>query len=597
MKQQQKQVRLAVLDYDKCSPQKCGGWLCIRKCPVNLTGKDCILKDEKNELKPLISESLCTGCGICPKVCPFGAITIVNLTANVSEPIHQYNQNSFRLFGLPVPKPNSVVGLIGMNGIGKTTALQVLTGHLIPNLGVFSSEVTGYDSLISFFKGKELQGFFDKLSKKELVFSFKPQNVDELPNFFKGTVKEMLLTFGDESKVLDFAEKLELTEILNHNLSNVSGGELQRIAITAALLKDADFYFFDEPSSYLDVRQRLKTAKLIRDLAENKQKSVMVVEHDLSVLDYLSDYIHVLFGEKSVYGVVSSTKSVANGINEYLEGFLVSENIRTRSKSLKFDIRPPSDSQKENVLAEYPALEKNLGTFSLKSEAGKFMKGEVLGVLGPNAIGKTTFVKMLANVIKPDNTGLDFSLKVSYKPQYIKADESLTVSELFASTIHEKELFETEIDRKLNVSKLWEKKLSSLSGGELQKVAISLALCREANLVLLDEPSAFLDVEDRLKVADVIRGVSELTGKTTIVVDHDILFQDYVSDRVIVFDGIPSKSGKALKPMALEEGMNTFLKSLGVTYRRDPRTGRPRANKENSVKDQEQKKSGKYYYS
>ena len=105
-----------------------------------------------------------------------------------------------------------------------------------------------------------------------------------------------------------------------------------------------------------------------------------------------------------------------------------------------------------------------------------------------------------------------------------------------------------------------------------------------------------IDVEDRLRVADAIKSVVDVREKIAMVVDHDILFQDYVSDRLMVFEGEPGRKGLGKAPVAMHEGMNSFLKSMGTSFRRDTATGRPRANKENSVKDKEQKKKGEYYY-
>ncbi len=325
-------------------------------------------------------------------------------------------------------------------------------------------------------------------------------------------------------------------------------------------------------------------------------KSVMVVEHDLAVLDYLSDLVHVLFGQKSVYGVISSRQSVRNGINQYLEGYLKTENIRFREKEIRFAVSSPIKEITRKKAIEYPAMEKKFNNFSLKTESGIIMKGEVLGVLGPNATGKTTFVKMLAGELKPDKGRLEFSFSVSFKPQYLKPIKGKTVKEFIDESNVDIELFNREAVNAFNLRELFERKLEELSGGELQKIAIAVTICREADLVLLDEPSAFLDIEERLNAASLIKSITLQKENACLVVDHDVLFQDYLSDRLIVFKGIPSKKGHALAPQEMESGMNEFLSSLGITFRRDPQTGRPRANKPDSQKDKEQKKANKYYY-
>jgi ATP-binding cassette, sub-family E, member 1 len=586
--------RLAVIDYNKCSPESCGNFLCERLCPINRQGAECITIDkEKN--RPVISEQLCTACQICSNKCPRNAISIINLTANVSNPLHQFGKNSFRVFRMPYPKKGEVIGLIGKNGLGKSTLLNILSGNLIPNLGDYK-EKPSLNKVIDFFAGKELNLFFKELNEKGIKISFKPQNIDLLPSMIKGKVKDLLLKSNEKNNLNELISKLELEKILERDLKNLSGGELQRVSIAATAGKKADIYAFDEPSSYLDVSQRLKAAELISSLA-NENTSVLVIEHDLALLDYLSDLVHIVFGKPAVYGVVSNPKSTRNGINEFLDGFIKDENLKFRGYELKFSVRPPADYKKKNLLGDYPAFKKSFKDFSLKVEEGKLFQAEAIGILGANAIGKTTFVKILAGVEKADEENVSLGLKVSYKPQYIIPEKNISVQELFDLNKIDKSIFKTQINRRLNVNELSEKKVEQLSGGELQKVAVSLALAREDyDLLLLDEPSAFVDAEDRVAMAETIRGVIDERNKTAFIVDHDILFIDYVSDRLMVFDGIPSIKGNARKPVAMHEGMNSFLKQMNISFRRDSDSGRPRANKLNSVKDREQKQRGEYYY-
>jgi len=594
--EEKKKTRIAVLQYKKCQPHLCN-YACIRACPGVRMGQETIVKNEETK-KPVISEELCTGCGICIHKCPFGAISIVNLSASLSTPLHQYGKNAFRLYNSPTPRKNAVVGLIGKNGLGKTTVLKILSKEIIPNLGELKEEAS-LEKVINYFKGKEVQAFFEKLKNEQVRVSLKPQNIEVLLEEEKGKVGEALKKAGKEKQTKELNEiikSLELEEILEREISKLSGGELQRLAIALASIKEADYYFFDEPSSFLDVKHRLNAAKFISALSE-KEKSILLVEHDLAVLDILSDYTHVFFGQQHVFGAVSSIKSSRNGINEFLEGYLREENIRFRDTELRFIVRPPSQSRKKRLLLEYPFLQKKLGSFSLETEKGQIMQGETIGILGPNAIGKTTFVKMLASVISPDNTKLSLNLKISYKPQTLSVEKGEKVSDLFRQKGIDSELFKTQIKKKLGLSELMELECSSLSGGELQKVAIALCLCREADLYLLDEPSAFIDAEDRINTADAIKEVIEKKQKAAFVVDHDILFIDCVSDRLIVFEGTPAQKGKALEPKEMHEGMNLFLKNMNITFRRDPTTGRPRANKLNSAKDKEQKQKGEYYYS
>ncbi|NJE07547.1 ribosome biogenesis/translation initiation ATPase RLI [Thermococcus sp. M39] len=588
-------MRVAVIDYDKCNPDKCGHFLCERVCPVNRMGGEAIIIDEES-YKPIIQEASCTGCGICVHKCPFNAITIVNLPEQLSEDcVHRYGVNGFVLYRLPVIKEGMVVGILGPNGIGKTTAVKILAGQLIPNL---CGDNDSWDNVIKAFRGNELQNYFEKLKNKEIKPVVKPQYVDLIPKVVKGKVRD-LLKRADERGLFDkVVKELELENILDREIQQLSGGELQRVAIAAAVLRDAHFYFFDEPSSYLDIRQRLKAARLIRKLAE-EGKSVLAVEHDLAVLDYLSDIIHVVYGKPGAYGIFSMPKGTRVGINIFLDGYLPDENVRFRPYEIRFTKLSERKSQAGEVLVEYPSLVKDYGSFRLEAEGGELYRGEVVGIVGPNGIGKTTFVKMLAGVEEPTEGKVEWELKVSYKPQYIKADYEGTVFELLSKIDASKlmsSFYKTELLNPLGIPELYDRPVNELSGGELQRVAITVCLLRDADLYLLDEPSAYLDVEQRLAVSRAIRHLMEKNEKTALVVEHDVLMIDYISDRLIVFEGEPGKFGKATKPMGMREGMNRFLASVGITFRRDPDTGRPRANKEGSVKDREQKERGEYYY-
>ena len=148
----------------------------------------------------------------------------------------------------------------------------------------------------------------------------------------------------------------------------------------------------------------------------------------------------------------------------------------------------------------------------------------------------------------------------------------------------------------LRIEKLLARRVGELSGGERQKVAIDATMAQETEVYALDEPSAFLDVEDRFVVARAINRMVKARGKAAVVIDHDLQVVDIVSDRVLVFAGEPGVSGEATPPLTKEEGMNEFLKRVGLTYRRDVNTGRPRVNKPGSKLDREQKETGEYYY-
>ncbi|HVL88015.1 MAG TPA: ribosome biogenesis/translation initiation ATPase RLI [Candidatus Thermoplasmatota archaeon] len=587
-------MRIAVVEKDRCQPRKCN-FECHHFCPIVRQGKPCVWMGEDNKAK--ISETLCIGCNICVVKCPFDAIHIINLPEELKEDLlQQYGENAFRLYRLPVPRKGSVVGLLGANGIGKTTAIRILSGQELPNLGDWTA-APSWQPAIDKYSATELGDYLRHVAAGNVKTALKPQYVDKLPQAVKGKVGDLLRKTDERGALAHVVDALALGAVLDSDLAALSGGELQRVAIAATALKEADVYFFDEPSSYLDIGQRLRAARMIRTLAA--EKAVVVIEHDLAVLDFLADDVHVLYGTPAAYGIVTIPRPVRSSINVYLSGFLREENIRFRDTTIEFEAHPPRKDWQAHVLLEFPELEKSYESFRFRSQPGQIRVGEVVGVVGPNATGKTTFVKMLAGEIAPTRGTVDVKVKVSYKPQYVKGDYEGTVQELLYVALAEQAaspFFLHEIARPLDLEKLSAKSVDKLSGGELQRVAVALALARPAELYLLDEPSAYLDVEQRMVVAKTIRRVMEKTGKSALVVDHDVYFIDLIADSVMTFGGNPGVEGLCAGPFPMREGMNRFLADVGVTFRRDKDTRRPRVNKEGSRLDVEQRASGEYYY-
>ena len=590
--------RVAVLDQDLCQPQKCG-LECIKYCPVNKSGAECVTINEESK-KAQIDEDICGGCGICVKVCPFDAITIVNLASELAtDKIHQYGTNSFRLYKLPTPRKGEVVGLLGRNGMGKSTVVNILSGKLKPNLGRYE-DPPEWNEIFKHYSGTELKNHFQKIERNEIRASIKPQQIHRLAEAFEGTGNELLEKYDERGVTRELVRELGLQNSMEKSLKELSGGELQRIAVAAAASKDTEFYFFDEPSSYNDVYQRIGVARVIQGLAKIG-KSVMIVEHDLTLLDFLSDYIEVLYGEPTAYGIVSNILSTKIGINVFLDGYLPNENVRFRDKRFSMDVSSSSTDifQEGSDVVIYPKLEKKFDSFSVAIEPGKVRKGEVLGIMGANALGKTTMMKMIAGVEKPDSGSIDKKIKIAYKPQYLQNDSDVEVIALLEKASGgpiEGSQEEEQILDPLKIRKLYNKSIRNLSGGELQKIAVASCLIQKVDLYALDEPSAFLDVEDRIAVGKFLQKFVRSYGKSAIVIDHDLQLMDLVSDSMIIFEGESGKAGLATPPMPKPEAMNRFLKSLDMTFRRDEKSLRPRVNKIESRLDKDQKLSGNFYY-
>jgi ATP-binding cassette subfamily E protein 1 len=685
--------RIAIVDTEKCKPRKCKQE-CKRNCPVVRMGKICI-EVEKTSKLAWISEDLCIGCGICVKKCPMNAVDIINLPKNLSSmTTHRYGPNSFKLHRLPTPRPGQVLGLVGTNGIGKSTALKILAGKLKPNLGRYDDQPE-WTEILQYFRGSELQNYFTKILEDRLRPTIKPQYVDHIP---KALAKSKIKTVGkimakkDERNMREqMCTDLDLNHLQDREVQHLSGGELQRFCIAFTCVQECDVYMFDEPSSYLDVRQRLQAGEVIRALLgkqlnddgeEEEQtdsdiaadsKYVIVVEHDLAILDYLSDFVCCLYGTPGAYGVCTLPFSVREGINVFLAGYIPTENMRFRNSSLSFKVSTAvadksadgadekstnneggeqktskgsndknskggkgkknkgkkekekdtnnNDEEDEDKIVKkgayrYPRMSKTYKakkkagggqTFKLNVAPGDFKDSEIIVLLGENGCGKTTFIRLLAGVVCPDGAdktdkstwGGGLGMSISYKPQKIAPKFEGSVAELLAKRITKSMShpgFQADVMKPLTIDPIMDQKVQSLSGGELQRVAITLALGTPAQIYLIDEPSAYLDSEQRIIASKVIKRFIVNAKRTAFVVEHDFIMATYLADRVVVYTGEPGVECTAERPVSLVAGMNQFLKQLSVSFRRDPTNFRPRINKKNSRLDRDQKASGNYFF-
>ena len=587
-------MRVAVLLEERCKPNS-NAFAYLKKYSA-MCDRECI-QFEGDKCK--IIEAACPVCLTRAKHCPDDAVKIINLPEELdSEMTHCYGENGFRLFRLPSPRQEQVVGILGSNGIGKSTAINLLSGTFMPNLGEWANPNPDWQDVISSFPRGELRDYLDLVSNDNISIAVKPQYVDKLPKIFDGEVNDLLERVDDRNEIEKFSETLGIGNILNRTLESLSGGELQRVALCATLLKEADVYFFDEPSSYLDIFERMRMVGIVQSLS-SRGKRVLVVEHDLAILDVLCDSIHVIYGERAAYGIFTPPRSTRTAINAYLEGFLTEENIRIREKPIRFLRGRNRGEEVGDPILKWGGIKKNLGDFKLQTDEGNVKSAEVVGVVGPNATGKTTLVKIIDGQIDPDEGWCTMDAEVSFKPQHVSTDFDGTVQEWLDSELGNKWSsgeFHTQVIRALQVDKMLELDCRKLSGGELQAVCIALCLGKDADLYLFDEPSAHLDANARMEAAKSIRRTMESNEKAAMVIDHDTYFLDIVSDSLLVFQGEGGKNGHAVGPLPLRKGMNLFLSQADVSFRRDVESHRPRINKPSSRKDREQKASGELFY-
>ena len=583
-------MHVAVIDLDKCHFKNCKQE-CQYYCPP--VRNEIMAVDFMESGYPQIHEDLCIGCGICAHRCPYEAIKIIGVPERQNgKEVHRYGTNGFVLYGLPSLEMKGVVGLLGQNGTGKTTILNILNGSLIPNFAQFEGSK---QQVLERYKGTYLGEYLDGVYSERTRISLKPQYVDSISKHFSGRVRDLLNQYGDEA--LKKLIELGVGGIYDKDVKFLSGGELQLLAISAALLKPADLYFFDEPSSYLDISQRLKIAGLLKKLSESRK--VIVVEHDLAILDFMTDYVYLTYGEARGYGIVSNAYATRQAINTYLEGFIKQENMKFRDYQIKFSKKPPEIDKSLVPFISWTSLSKGFEKFQLNTEQGELRHGQVVGVIGPNSTGKSTFVRMMAGELEPDSGTISNTVRTSFKPQSPQSDFQIPVLEFLEKGLGDKvadNQFRNDIMRPLNIEGIGDTLVSELSGGDLQKVYIAKTLGKQSDVYILDEPSAYLDADQRMIVARMIKRFAENNKNAVMVVDHDIYFIDLISTSLIVFVGEGGRNGQSYGPLNLKDGMNLFLKNLNITFRRDENTQRPRINKPDSRLDTEQKKVGEYYY-
>lgn len=591
-------IRILSLNYDKCKPDLCG-YACLKYCPLVKKGKKNVITIRRNTGKPIINNNTCLmakkgTCGICINKCFPGAVSVVNLPDPEAAGllVHCYDENGFRYYGVPQINTGKVIGLLGVNGIGKSTLLEILAGNLRPNGGNFNNPEIGEKDFLSKLTVSSFRQYLAELSSTKTSIGYKPQIFPELLN--KTELVEEILSKSyiegkyTKSQVIDL---MELKPILRRVPSQLSGGELQRLAIGIVLLQNADVYLIDEPCTFLDFRQRIKIAEIFRDLAESG-KVVFIAEHDIAVLDYQSDLIYIFYGQPHKFGVISRLAySVKKGINNFLLGKLKDENIRIRGKEIIFQ-RVVKERQWDGIAGiEYPAFTKKLGSFNLVAESGKIHNGEILCTLGENGLGKTTFAQHLTQIL--------MNVQISYKPQFLHRKFTGTVRDFltaYSNTYIGSSEYKLYILKPFSISHLLDKPLDGLSGGELQRSFLAGCLGKKADLYIIDEGSAFLDVEERLNATRVIRHIVSKNNAACMAIEHDIQIAEALSDRIMLFEGNPGYFGKTVGPLTKKDGLNRFLRRIDITFRRDPETGRARLNKKGSQLDRLQREMEAYYH-
>ncbi|MFH1200605.1 MAG: ATP-binding cassette domain-containing protein, partial [Candidatus Micrarchaeota archaeon] len=558
--------RIAVVDERLCFPLKCN-LECVRGCPINRVGKDCLYVYDKVRGKPKsdgtaqapvhvtkreytkeerqnglaeVDPVLCTGCGICPKVCPFHAITIINIAeAKPEDLVFSYGFNSFGLYRLALPK-TGLIAIVGENGCGKSTNVKLLAGILEPQRK----------------PSKEIEEYF---AAGRGSFVVKPQELS-VPKETK-TVGRLLEGIDEAGRLAGLAKLFDLEALLERKLEQLSGGELQRVVIAAALARERETYFLDEPFSFLDYAYRIRLTEYLKE--NFMEKRVLLVDHDLSLLSYAASQAYILYGRESAYGIVSQVYATDRAINMFLEGFIAPENVKFRQNAISY--KAYAEGEQKQPLYEIPEMEVRRGTFKANNESAfSLMAGEIVGVAGPNGIGKSA----ICTEIFEKSAG-----KAAMKPQLIER-QNKAVGESLAGG----DLFSDAAVKAMGLRRLEFLKESDLSGGQLQRLKVFECLAQDKPLYILDEPTNMLDAAARITLSKVLR--DRATGQhAVLVVDHDLEFLYNTADRMVVMEGTPAVQGRIAGVFPKDEGIQMLMKQFGLSYRRDVDTKRLKLNK------------------
>ena len=227
-----------ILDQDKCKP-KSAAFTYLRK-HARGCGKECIrVGGSPDQPRIIISEQACAACSLRASRCPNNACRLVKVPTGLSRNMtHDYGENGFRLSGLPSPIAGQVLGILGTNGIGKSTALQILSGRLKPNLGQRANP-PDWEDIVKYYRGNSLQNYLRKLVSDELRVVIKLQlEQDQCRGPSANRSVQDVINRADERGCAEqVCEELELTGLMTRSLEQLSGGELQRLAIARCVCR------------------------------------------------------------------------------------------------------------------------------------------------------------------------------------------------------------------------------------------------------------------------------------------------------------------------------------------------------------------------
>ncbi|KAJ3425958.1 atp-binding cassette sub-family e member [Anaeramoeba flamelloides] len=670
-------------------------------------GKKCIVKNEETGSIE-IDLDVCVGCMICVKRCKPKALSFLNVESIFTKKIFEYATDNYWLSSIPFPQPGKILGIMGGDFLGKSTILKLLSGKLIP-----TKDQKNWEKYLISNRKTGIVEYLNKIYNDEMKIRFKVQRLENYIRNFKGKIHKQFEKSGVINMKEEILTKLSITNLGSRDFTQTSANELQRIAIGLTVINECNIYIIDQPTDFLDIEARYRIAKIIRSLSKG-DNYIIVVDHDLSFLDYVSDICSFVYGVPSKHGYSSQVQPVREGINDYLQGYDNHLQYQFRSTALKFldpnlnkncekineienekvkvkvkenetenenENKNKKENQKEKVNENenekekenenenekvnekenvkenkkekekekererekdkeeetkignqtekenenqkekhkktnkfnennsnnskifdisYQNMQKRYQNYQLTVKEGIITKKDrIIVLLGKNGSGKTTFMKMLAGVISPEEEVEISKFKCSYKSQKVIPRYKGTVKELFEQKISnsfQDQDFNDLVIKPLQISKFYTFKVRELGGKEITLVALCLALGKTVDLYILDEPFQYLDSEQQIKCANVIRNFMTKYEKRCLISLHNLMITHFLANSIIVFEQIEPQLFIANSIESVYNGLNRFLNLLQITACIDKNTHRLRLNKNTSQKDVQQKKNNVYFF-
>lgn len=514
---------------------------------------------------------------------------------------------------LLIPR-GAITAIIGPNGCGKSTLLRGLAGLMHPTTG--SVVIDG--QTIASLSTREVARRIGLLPQEQE----RPEAVTVADLALRGRYPHLKLLQPpgsfDHAAVERALALTEMTELRDRAMDQLSGGQRQRGWIAMALAQDTPAMLLDEPTTYLDLAHRRKVLALLRRLRDEEGKTIVVVLHELNDALRLADQVIVMEDGKVRIAGTPAELTSGNALDEafglgfsrftvpgrrsagrpYLvptqkfTGLEQSDNAVESGRINESAGAEPMDELFEPEHAkEAPEPFAAAHDVSFRYDDQVLFSGvsveiprrAVTGIIGPNGSGKSTLLRLLTGVLEPDAGAINILNKpigkigarerahlVSMLSQQAAPPGEMMVQELVAVGRHPHQRWYRQWSRtdraacdaamdSCAVRGLADRRTDSVSGGQLQRARIASALAQEADLLALDEPTSFLDVHHQEEILALVRGINQASGRTVVMVLHDIIHAARYTDYLIVLDrGRLAASGPPCRVLTPELVQSVF---------------------------------------